>query len=339
MTPFDFEQAHQADWRALEQQLQAAQRGRRKPKRGAFTTGIESFDAARLAMLYRRSCEHLALARSRSYPIGRIQMLESLTQRAHQLIYRPSGGGWGALRSMLRDAVPAAVRRHRRHLLLATLAFALPLLAMLAATRWMPELVLTVMDASQTQQYEQMYAPDAQHVGRLRSAGDDVTMFGFYIGHNIGIAFKCFASGLLLGLGSLFYLLSNGAQIGAVAGYVTAIGHGGQFWPFVATHSSFELTAIVISGAAGLRLGQAALMPGRLPRGAALAQAGRDTLPLVAAAIVLLLLAAATEAFWSSAAWVQPGVKYTAAALCWPLVMAYLAGRFGARPMQDAHAD
>ena len=51
-------------------------------------------------------------------------------------------------------------------------------------------------------------------------------MFGFYIRHNIGIAFQCFAGGLFAGIGSLFYLIYNGAIIGAVAGYLTERGHG-----------------------------------------------------------------------------------------------------------------
>jgi uncharacterized membrane protein SpoIIM required for sporulation len=38
----------------------------------------------------------------------------------------------------------------------------------------------------------------------------------------------------------------------------------------------------------------------------------------------MLLIAAAVEAFWSSAIWVPPMVKYTVAAVCWISVLAYL---------------
>ncbi len=101
-------------------------------------------------------------------------------------------------------------------------------------------------------------------------------MFGFYIRHNIGIAFQCFAGGLFAGIGSLFYLIYNGAIIGAVAGYLTERGHGPTFWAFVVTHSAFELTAIVLSGAAGLKIGYSLVAPGRLTRVQSLVAATRE---------------------------------------------------------------
>ena len=40
--------------------------------------------------------------------------------------------------------------------------------------------------------------------------------------------------------------------------------------------------------------------------------------------VALLLVAAGIEAFWSSAQWLAPAVKYSVAALCWTAVLAYL---------------
>jgi len=73
----------------------------------------------------------------------------------------------------------------------------------------------------------------------------------------VRIGFQTFAGGLLAGVGSVWFLAANGVVIGAVAGYLTEIGYSETFWSFVAGHSSLELLAIVLSGAAGLRLGLA----------------------------------------------------------------------------------
>ena len=101
-------------------------------------------------------------------------------------------------------------------------------------------------------------------------------------------------------------------------------GDGERFFSFVVTHSAFELTAIVLSGAAGLKLGHAVLAPGRLTRTQALMRAARETSPVVFCFFAMLVIAAAIEAFWSSAGWIAPGVKYAVGGCCWALVFAYL---------------
>ena len=70
----------------------------------------------------------------------------------------------------------------------------------------------------------------------------------------------------------------NGLLLGAIAGLLVTRGDSERFFSFVVTHSAFELTAIVLSGAAGLKLGHAVLAPGRLTRTQALMRAARDDL-------------------------------------------------------------
>jgi uncharacterized membrane protein SpoIIM required for sporulation len=186
-----------------------------------------------------------------------------------------------------------------------------------------PELVLSVVSADNAAQMEQMYSDAAESVGRLRTASNDWMMFGFYIRNNVGIAFQCFAAGLFAGVGSIFYLFYNGASIGAVAGYLTERGLGPTFWSFVATHSAFELTAIVLSGAAGLKLGYALLAPGRRTRKESLVNAAKECAPVVYGLAAMLVVAASIEAFWSSARWLPHLVKYGVAAVCWAAVLSY----------------
>jgi uncharacterized membrane protein SpoIIM required for sporulation len=168
-----------------------------------------------------------------------------------------------------------------------------------------------------------MYSPAAASIGRVRTASTDWIMFGFYIRNNIGVSFQCFAGGLFAGLGTLFFLAYNGAFAGALAGFLTDRGLSSTFYSFVATHSAFELTAIVLSGAAGLRIGHSLLAPGRLRRRPALVRAAQDTAVLLYGVVSMLVIAAFVEAFWSSARWLPPAVKYTVAAICWTAVILY----------------
>jgi uncharacterized membrane protein SpoIIM required for sporulation len=148
-------------------------------------------------------------------------------------------------------------------------------------------------------------------------------MFGFYIQNNISIAFRCFAGGLLLGIGTLFVLLFNGMFMGGIAGHLTRLDYVDTFYPFVVGHGAFELTAIVFSGAAGLRLGYAILNPGQLSRLDGLRQAGREVVPMLYGIVLMLIIAALLEAFWSSSSSLSIAIKYSVGALLWSLVLLY----------------
>lgn len=324
MTPRQFEARYEPAWVELERGLNALDAGRRRRKAAPSETGAREVPtAARVAQLYRQCCEHLALARERAYPVHLVGRLEALTARAHQRIYRRHDFGLAAFRHLVLYRAPAAVRALRWHLLVATLVFVLPTLVVGVATWLDPHFVLTVVDAKQVHEFDGMYGQQAgEHLGR--TSGDDWTMFGFYIMNNVGISFRCFAAGLILGVGSLFMVAYNGLLAGAVAGFLVTRGDSERFFSFVVTHSAFELTAIVLSGAAGLKLGHAMLAPGRLTRTQALMRAARETSPVVFCFTVMLLVAAAIEAFWSSAGWIAPGVKYAVGGCCWALVFAYL---------------
>jgi uncharacterized membrane protein SpoIIM required for sporulation len=316
MTPLTFEARYEAEWQELEALLERAL-GRKKSAR-------ERVPAERLATLYRRACEQLALARARSYPAYLLDRLDRLTADAHQVIYQQRELGWSALKRIALRDFPRAVRKEARYVWLATALLAMPTLVLGVLVYFEPNLILSVVDVATAAQFEQMYSQAADALGRTRDAGDNWTMFGLYIRNNVGIAFQCFASGITAGLGSTFFLLYNGAVFGAVAGYLTERGLAGPFYSFVATHGAFELTAIALAGGAGLKLGFALLAPGRRTRGASLVQAAKDSVVIVYGLTAMLIIAAAVEAFWSSAAWVPYGVKYAVAGLCWLAVLAYL---------------
>ena len=318
MKPLQFEALYRAEWDEL-RALLAALHGPRAQRQAAAGAG------PRIATLYRRSCEHLALAVSRGYPAHIVEPLQQLTAEAHQLIYQQRGLRLAGLPGLLRSAIPRAVRAQAAYVAVAASAFALPALLMGLLVYRRPEYVALLLDPVQMREFEQMYSPAAEHIGRARDAATDWAAFGYYIRHNIGIAFQCFAGGMFFGAGSLFFLVFNALSIGAVAGYLSARGHAATFYPFVATHSAFELTAIVLAGAAGLRLGRALVAPGPWTRLQALKLAAGEAIVVIYGVIVFLLLAALLEAFWSSSAWVPPTLKFAVAAVCWCAVLAYLA--------------
>ena len=72
-----------------------------------------------------------------------------------------------------------------------------------------------------------------------------------------------------------------------------------------------------------MRIGHSFVAPGRLGRLPALIAAARESVVLVYGVTAMLLIAAGIEAFWSSASWIPPPVKYSVAAVCWTTVLCY----------------
>jgi uncharacterized membrane protein SpoIIM required for sporulation len=329
MTPLHFESLYGARWSELETALDALDGAAKKGNRANRSAAAP--DPARVAALYRSACEHLALARARDYPVPLLERLEQLTQRAHQRVYHRADPATGRVARMFLVDIPQAVRDHRWYVLVATLAFALPLVGTAIGAAFEPGFALMLHDADALRSYERMYGRDVQAYGRQRGADSDFQMLGYYIMNNIGIAFRTFAGGLFAGIGALLVLVFNGLYAGAIAGHLTSRGLGDNFYSFVITHGAFELTAIVLAGAAGLAIGHALLSPGRRTRAQALREAATRAVPVLYGLFALLLVAAVVEAFWSSARWVPHEVKYGVGALCWLLVIGWLTWQGRAR--------
>lgn len=310
-----FEKNHELQWRALEGSLDRLE------------TDKGGDPAPDFPELYRQVCHHLALARHRRYGADLELRLNRLVLRGHQQLYRSRSGDLATALRFVTSGFPRLVRSEAKLVLLALLLFAAPLLVMLLLVPWRPELALSVLPPATVEEMGQQYAPNGS-LEAGRPVDSDVLMFGFYIYNNVGIAFRTFAGGILGGLGSIFFLVYNGLAIGAVAGHINFMGYQDNFYPFAIGHGAFELTAIVLAGAAGLRLGLALLAPGRLSRGQALIAAGRRATGMVYGVAGMLTIAAFLEAFWSPSA-APAAAKLAVGGILWLYVLFYflLAGR------------
>jgi uncharacterized membrane protein SpoIIM required for sporulation len=213
--------------------------------------------------------------------------------------------------------------RHDPALRLATVVFwgVFLFAALLSAGR--PDFAPRVLGEPFLGQIDHMYA---EPVNVARSDGldrNDTLMTGFYIQHNTAIGLQCFAWGILFGLGSLYQLFSNALVFGTLFGYMTTRPHGANFFHFVTAHSAFELTAIIVSGAAGLRLGWGLIDTKGQSRISSLRREAGNSLPAVGVAVVLFVLAALVEGYVSASSlpyWSKAVVAVCSAAC----IIAYL---------------
>jgi uncharacterized membrane protein SpoIIM required for sporulation len=309
-----FEEVHAGEWEEFEKFLDA-------PKKA-------SFPAADMPLRYRRICQHLALAADRQYSPELVDRLNRLALRGHHVLYGNRRRQSQRVVEFLLAGFPALVRAEWRLVLAASLLFFGPLLGLIAVLQTWPEFVHYILEPGQIANFHKMYDPANPRLG-TREADSSLMMFGFYIWNNVRIGFQTFAGGLLFGVGSIWFLGANGVILGAVAGYLTQIGYNETFWSFVAGHSSLELIAIVIAGAAGLRLGMAVIAPGNTSRRAALVAAAKPAVRLMYGSAALFLAAAFVEAFWSPLTEVGFQIKIIAGISGWAILLLYFlfAGR------------
>lgn len=308
------------DWLKFEALLQSMKNRRMSRWQGS--------DIGDLSRLYRSICYDLSLVQSREWGARLEQYLNDLVAQGHNCLYRSPPRSITGLFAFLAEDFPRLLRKRRAFFFVALALFLVPfLVAMLVATID-PVLAEQIIDKIHMESAGESYSDEFYDAIDGSYAEQRSLMAGFYVYNNIGIAFKAYALGGFFGIGTIVTLLFNGLVLGAITGFIVNQGHGDNFFSFAISHGSFELTAIVISGAAGLLLGWGMVHPGNMTRLESLKHHGMDSVKLAAGAGCMLAVAALIEGYFSPMP-IAHWFKYVVGTLMWILVFVYLvfAGR------------
>jgi uncharacterized membrane protein SpoIIM required for sporulation len=282
----DLLEARRENWQALEELCSRLEnRGRRR---------LDAAVASRFASLYRSACADLALADAYQLPQGTVRYLHQLVGRAHNQLYRSRLFN---VRTWARQLLVDVPRRlfHDGALRLAFFIFWGMFLLSASLSYVRSDFAQHVVGKEMLTQIEEMYAQPANR-DNPAFCGDRM---GLYIAHNGGIGLRCFAMGLLFGVGGLLTTLQNAAVLGGVFGHMATTTQSDNFFRFVTAHGPYELTAVVMAAGAGMRLGFSLLDTKGQTRIASLRRAGAEAMPTMGAFLVLFSLAALIEAFVS----------------------------------------
>ena len=264
-------------------------------------TGVAHHQGAagvsRFATLYRAACADLALADAYQIPPGTVAYLHRLVARAHNQLYRANRfepSSWGE--TIFRDA-PRQIFADPCVRIATIIFFGFFSITMFIGANedMFPGFAERIVGAPMLEQMEEMYEQPLQG-----SLDHYVTMAGFYIQHNTGIGLKCFAYGALI-IPCLFTLAYNAITLGTVFGYMSRddVTGGDHFYEFVTAHGPFELTAIALAAAGGLRIGVGLFSTKGLARIDSIRENAMRAVPVMAASAMLFVLAAFTEGFLS----------------------------------------
>lgn len=314
MTEDDFVAARRPDWEELDRFLLRSAQLRRLPGPAI----------SRAAALYRALTTDLVRAHGAGYSAETVGYLDALAARAHNAMYSAPPYRLKAVATLFTRDFPRALRRRAPFFALAAALFLIPGLVGFFGGKASTAFTAAVLPEQMISYLE----GDAYSKVVTRDASANVSMAGFYVNNNIGIAFRCFATGALFGLGSVFFLVYNGLTIGTLAGALTRAHRGLNLLTFCCGHSPFELTAIVVSGTAGLYMGYLLVVTGGRTRWGSLRAGARELFQLIMGAAAMLAVAAMIEGFWSASP-APPPVKWVVACFLSVAVALYfrLAGR------------
>ena len=260
------------------------------------TRAVGAEPIARFAALYRAACADLALADAYQLPHNTVSYLHQLVGRAHNQLYHSQSFN---MRRWAHDMLFELPQRlfNDGCLRLAFFLFFGTFFACMAVAAVSPTFAEQIVGQQSLDMLEDMYAEPIGQGGKMPTGR--ASMAGFYVMHNAGIGLKCFAAGMFLGVGGILITLSNAAQLGTMFGHMAISDMRDNFFIFVTAHGPFELTAIVLSAAAGMRLGFALVDTRGYSRSASMRRAGIQAVPLVSLAVLLFCAAACIEAFIS----------------------------------------
>ncbi len=246
-----------------------------------------------MALLYRQVAADLSVLRQDSTARSYAVHVNQLLARAHHIIYSGRKTNLLTLFRFLKDEYPAIFQRQIGYVLVSlAVSLAWGLLGA-AITSARPEFMRHFLPPSMiaTMERHQMWTESLVTMAPLATSA--------IMTNNLSVCFTSFAGGIVFGLGTLYVLIENGILLGVVGAACHQYGMSVLLWSFVAPHGSLELPAIVISGAAGFRIGHAMLFPGELRWKESLAQGGIEATRLVAGIIPMLVVAGCLEGFFS----------------------------------------
>lgn len=283
-----FRATREAEWRRLELLLGRAQRN--------GVDALSDEDLLALPILYRGALSSLSVARETSLDLEIVTWLEALCARAYFFVY---GVRTRPLRRMATFFIhdwPDAVRRLWKEtlasLVLTLVGLAAGFLLVASDPAWYNEL----MPSGLAQGRDFSASTEALRTTLYDDGSNWLGLFATYLfTHNSQVAVLCFALGFAFAVPTALLLVYNGTMLGAILALFTERGLGTEMGGWLIIHGSTEFFAIVLAGAAGMRIGWSVVFPGASSRLDSAARAGRTAAMAMGGVVVMLLVAGMLE--------------------------------------------
>jgi len=289
-----FRAEREAEWRRLEEIVATAE--------SRSVRALSDDDLLALPVLYRGALSSLSVARETSLDLELVTYLENLCARAYFFVYGVRTTAGKRLRAFFARDWPNAVRSLWKETLVALLLTGLGAFAGFALVTADPSWYDVLMPGDLAQGRDFTASTESLRQGLYDGGGADgknlLSLFAtFLFTHNAQISIFAFALGFAFGVPTALLLVFNGTTLGTILALYASRGLGMEMGGWLIIHGTTEIFAIVLSGAAGIRIGWSVVFPGERSRLEAATESGRSAAIVMGGVVLMLALAGLLEGF------------------------------------------
>ncbi len=204
---------------------------------------------------------------------------------------------FSSIREFFTHSVPLAFYAARKEIMISFILFGISMLIGALSSKYDPEFAQLILGDKYVKMTQENIAKnDPMAVYKSMAPFD---MFLRITVNNCLVALRTFVMGIFMAIGTILIMIHNGIMVGCFQYYF--IQHG-IFWESFLTiwqHGVFEISSIIMAGAAGLVLGKGLIFPGNFTRFQALRLSARNGLKIMMGILPILIIAGFIEGFYT----------------------------------------
>lgn len=252
-------------------------------------------DPGELADTYVEITTDLSFSRSH-YPKSRITIyLNNLASALHNQLYKNKKENYSRIITFWTQEIPEVMYLSRKELLYSFSVFFISAMIGVISVINDDSFVRLILGNG----YVDMTLNNIENGNPMGvyDSSDELPMFLNITFNNIGVSLRTFALGLLAGFGTGFLLFYNGVMVGTFQTFFFQHNVGWESVLAIWLHGTFEISAIIIAGAAGFALGNGWLFPGTYSRGYTFRQGAKRGLKIITGLIPVFITAGFIESY------------------------------------------
>ena len=256
---------------------------------------MPSDDPDEMARDFTQLVDDLAYAKT-FYPSGKVtRFINTEASRIYLSIYKNRKEESNRLMTFWKYDLPLTVRKHHGVILFSFIVFLIFFAIGFFTSRQDPGVARDFFGDWYVDKTQENIDND-NPFGIYEYGNSFLSWMGIMI-NNIKVSLIMFTSGLFCAIPTLYKHAETSVMIGIFDQFFAERGLGLDFWLVVFVHGTLEITALIISAAAGIVLGKSFLFPGTIRRIDALKKGAKDGVKHMIGLMPVLALAAFFEGF------------------------------------------